>query len=647
MTRGHHRWAARAFAALLAAAAGVYAVGGIGGTVDDVLYDGVVLGCALLALWRGLALPEERTPWLLIGAGLGSWFAGDIWWLIHADDGVVPIPSLGDALYLGMYVPLSAAIVLLIRHRVGDLSRLLALDGLIAALAVAALSSAFVLEPVLDSAAGSRVALAVTVAYPVCDVVLVGLLVEGAALGGWVLSRGWALLAAGLTAFAVTDGIYYVQVAGGTYAEGGVLDLGWLVALLLVGVAAWQPASRASEARHHDWRQLLAPGLFAAGAVAIAAYAYAAHLNPFAMALACAALIAVIARMVATFRENLRILAEARSEALTDALSGLGNRRRMLADLQARLDRGGRHVVVLCDLDGFKHYNDSFGHPAGDALLGRFGARLADAVAPRGRAYRVGGDEFCVLLDDALSPDAGMELVAGALAERGDGFAVGASCGAVTLPDEARTASEALRLADTRMYQHKRGGRASAESQSVATLLRLLSERGDRVSGVAELAVAVAARLGLGPAEREDVRVAAALHDVGKVAIPDSILRKPGPLDSEEWSFMCRHPVIGQRILAATPGLAGAAALVRASHERPDGRGYPDGLAGERIPLGARIVAVCDAYGAMVSERSYRAAMTTEAALAELRAGVGVQFDGMVVEAVADELSDAPLSAAA
>jgi HD-GYP domain-containing protein (c-di-GMP phosphodiesterase class II) len=126
------------------------------------------------------------------------------------------------------------------------------------------------------------------------------------------------------------------------------------------------------------------------------------------------------------------------------------------------------------------------------------------------------------------------------------------------------------------------------------------------------------------------------LHDVGKLAIPDTIVEKPGPLDHDEWSFVCRHPMIGQRILATTPGLAGAAALVRASHERPDGCGYPDGLSGDDIPLGARIVAICDAYRAMTSHRPYRGAMTPAAALEELRQGAGTQFDAAVVAAFAD-----------
>jgi diguanylate cyclase (GGDEF)-like protein len=496
-----------------------------------------------------------------------------------------------------------------------------------------------VLEPVLEHTTGSTTAMLVTIAYPVYDIVLVGVLVEAIALTGWAFTRGWWYLAAGLVAFAVTDSIYYAQVAEGSYLEGGVLDAGWLVASALIGLAAWQPAPRRAEVRDIGWRALLAPSVFAAGAVGIAAYAYVADINAFAMALACAALIAVILRMVATFRENLAILEDARRETVTDALTGLGNRRRLLADLDQRLGDGANHLLVLCDLDGFKHYNDSFGHPAGDALLRRFGARLAWAVAAHGRAYRMGGDEFCVLLDDRLDADAATALVAGALSESGTGFDVTASCGTVRLPHDAADAGEALRVGDARMYEDKRGGRRSPEAQSVDMLVRLMAERGEDASCGGDLAAAVAERLGLDAAAREDVRTAAVLHDIGKVAIPDPILRKPGPLDDDEWSFIRRHPMVGQRILATMQGLAGAAELVRWSHERPDGRGYPDGLAGDAIPLGARIVAVVDAYGAMRSERPYRAALSPERALRELGQGAGSQFDAAVVAAFAAALA--------
>jgi HD-GYP domain-containing protein (c-di-GMP phosphodiesterase class II) len=196
---------------------------------------------------------------------------------------------------------------------------------------------------------------------------------------------------------------------------------------------------------------------------------------------------------------------------------------------------------------------------------------------------------------------------------------------------------DALRVADQRMYAHKNGNRTSAGRQSTDVLLQALAERhsdlGDHLGQVADLAAATAAKLRLGDEEVEQVRVAAELHDVGKVAIPDAILDKPESLDDEEWEFIRRHSEIGERIVAAAPALAPVAKLVRSVHERWDGGGYPDGLGGGDIPLGARIVAVCDAFDAMTSDRSYRCAMPVADALAELRRCAASQFDPDVVEA--------------
>jgi HD-GYP domain-containing protein (c-di-GMP phosphodiesterase class II) len=189
------------------------------------------------------------------------------------------------------------------------------------------------------------------------------------------------------------------------------------------------------------------------------------------------------------------------------------------------------------------------------------------------------------------------------------------------------------------MYANKNSRRASAEQQSAGVLLTALVERnpdlGDHVNGVADLAEQVARSLGLAQAEVEQVRIAAALHDVGMVAIPDAILTKPGELDAEEWAFVRRHTLIGETIMHAAPALRAAARLVRSSHERFDGTGYPDRLAGEEIPLGSRIIFVCDAFDAMLSARPYSAALTVDHALAELRRHAGTQFDPLVVGAFA------------
>jgi diguanylate cyclase (GGDEF)-like protein len=353
-------------------------------------------------------------------------------------------------------------------------------------------------------------------------------------------------------------------------------------------------------------------------------------------------LMAHIGTQLGRVMERARARAHLAHQALHDPLTGLPNRRALIADLEHALAAASTKqplLVLLWDLDGFKTYNDTFGHAAGDALLTRLGHNLTSALEGRGSSYRMGGDEFCVLASVGLSsPESIAVEAAAALAEHGEGFSVTASYGSVLVPAEATTSTEALRIADQRMYARKSvGSRASAGRQSTDVLLRVLSERspdlGIHLDEVTELCQAVAAKLALPDDEVASLLQAASLHDVGKAAIPDEILKKPGPLDAEEREFMRRHTVIGQRILSAAPALTRAAALVRWSHERFDGQGYPDRLAADDIPLGARVIAVCDAFDAMRSGRPYRAPMSVEGALAELRRCAGTQFDPTVVDA--------------
>ena len=344
-----------------------------------------------------------------------------------------------------------------------------------------------------------------------------------------------------------------------------------------------------------------------------------------------------------------------REQALTDSLTKLGNRRKLQADLEERRPAASSSlplVLILFDLDGFKSYNDTFGHLAGDALLARLGAKLAAAVRSHGTAYRLGGDEFCVLAvarSSELHP-----LVAaavGGLHERGEKFAVGASCGAVLIPHEADSLDYALQLADQRMYVRKRRRHSVAGDQARDVLMRALQARqpalGDHSSEVAQLCVRVGRRFAMTAEELDELWRAAELHDIGKVAIPDAILEKPEALDRQEWAFMHQHTILGERILSAAPALRPVAVLVRSSHERWDGKGYPDGLAGDRIPLGARIIAACDAYEAMTTDRVYRQRRDHATACRELLAEAGRQFDPDVIEALLDELGTSPVSGAA
>ncbi len=356
--------------------------------------------------------------------------------------------------------------------------------------------------------------------------------------------------------------------------------------------------------------------------------------------------LALLVFAAASFRSSRRVLFDA---AHSDGLTGLANRRRLMADLDAACEgaaSGGRSVLALYDLDGFKAYNDLFGHLPGDGLLRRVAQNLRREVGGRGTVYRLGGDEFCLLAPLAVG-ETGEDLVrrgAAALSESGDGFRIGASAGSVTLPDEAASPADALAAADLRMYAAKHVSRPSADRQALDVLLRVQSEcspsLAPHTSDVGELAVAVGRRLGLDERALRLLHQAGELHDIGKVAIPATILDKPGRLTEDEWTLMREHTVIGERILAAAPALYDVAAIVRSSHERFDGHGYPDGLAGEGIPLEARIVSAADALCAMTSDRPYQTARSLEGAIDELRRHRDGQFDPTVVDALVATLRE-------
>ena len=215
------------------------------------------------------------------------------------------------------------------------------------------------------------------------------------------------------------------------------------------------------------------------------------------------------------------------------------------------------------------------------------------------------------------------------------------------IPEEARDPALALKIADQRMYAQKEKRRPSTSRQTRDILLQVLRERdpelSEHMSAVGELSRRVGQRMKLLPEELDETVRAAELHDIGKMAIPDAILHKPGPLDEREWAFVHKHTIIGERILSAAPALVPVAKVVRSSHERWDGHGYPDGLAGEAIPIGARIVSVCDAYHAMTSARPYGSTLDADEGLTELRKAAGSEFDPRVVEALCDVISESQL----
>jgi diguanylate cyclase (GGDEF)-like protein len=597
----------------------------------------VFFGTAVLCVMRGRVSREDRVAWWSFALAMTMWGIATVYYLVVLD------PWVGDRLWLGSYPAAYVALLALLRKRADRAGRSVWIDALVGGLGVGGAGAALTFGSILANT-HEATAVAIYLSIPVLALGMLALVVAAMTVVGWNASGVWHLIGPAFAIFAIGDSIYLAQIASDTYTIGGIGDITWPTAALLVGIAAWRgdAAGRVDPGRRVT---IIVPAICGSAALALLVVDHFENTNVLALGLATASLLVILVRLYLTVQDNARLLEHSRTEAMTDALTGLGNRRQLTADLAVHLenlDDTRPLVLTLFDLDGFKHYNDTFGHPAGDQLLTRLGGRLSDLMAGCGTAYRMGGDEFCMLW---VCPDGDeasiitMEAAAvAALSERGEAFSIGSSYGSVRLPEETRDGSDALRAADQRMYVRKRGGRPSAGRQSADVLQQALAETDAELdvhlAAVADLAYASAVQLGIPEEDAEAARQTALLHDVGKVAIPDAILNKPGPLNAAEWAFMKRHTIIGERIISAAPALAVVAKLVRSTHERYDGRGYPDALAGEDIPLIARIVSVCDSYDAMLTKRAYREAHTRSWAFAELRRCAGTQFDPAVVEAV-------------
>jgi two-component system cell cycle response regulator len=576
-----------------------------------------------------------------IGIAISAWAAGDIYYTVALDGkAVIPFPSLSDAGYLLFYPPAYIGLVVLFHKEVRGIVRSLWLDGLVAALTTAAVAASVVYAIVERSLAGSgetATGVATNLAYPLGDMLVLGIVVGAVALSGWRFSAKWLVFGGGLLVFAIFDSIYLVEIAKGTYVGGTWLDLGWPAGMLLIGGAGTLPSRRVRASQLEGLRLIVAPALFGSVAIGLLVFDHFRQLNTLGITLSALALAAVFVRVGITFLDYLKLLDSTRHESKTDPLTGLWNRRALVADLDDTIESRARSVLMLFDLNGFKSYNDRFGHPAGDALLARIGARLEDGLDANGRAYRLGGDEFCVLVQVGGADIAGLvEATTACLTEEGESFRITSSVGIVVLPDEAADTTEALKIVDRRMYRDK-GGDRPVGAEGRRALLGVLEARdavlAAHTNEVVRLSRAIALRL---PYEFsvDGVVSVAQLHDIGKLAIPDSILMKPGPLDESEWEVVRQHTLAGERIVGRVPGLDAVADAVRASHERWDGGGYPDGLAGHDIPLAARIVSVADSYAAMTTpDRPYRTPLSPEEAEEEVIRCAGTQFDPVVVEA--------------
>jgi GGDEF domain-containing protein len=329
-------------------------------------------------------------------------------------------------------------------------------------------------------------------------------------------------------------------------------------------------------------------------------------------------------------------------EAQVDPVTGLPTHDKLVADLQEALDAGEDRVLTLYlfSLDGFKDYNDAYGDACGDALLEWLARKLRDAVGSYGNAYRMRGGSFALLaVGSERFTSALCASAAAALSENGDGFQIYCDVGQAALPAEAPSPGAALELAARRAAKHgserhvKSGRRAPVDTFEA---LRLVRSRVD----VATLATGIARRLGVPEADIETIEKAMHLCDIGNVAVPRAVLGYPGKINGPEWQFILLHTLVGERLLAGPLGMEPVARLVRYSHERWDGTGYPHGLVGEAIPLGSRIVFVCSAFHDMTSDRPHHAALEPADALAQLQRGAGSQFDPAVVSAFCAEFAD-------
>ncbi len=461
--------------ALVIAATALYAVhAASGGGVwrGDVLYSVAITGAAAGILARVALVREDRVAWSLIGAGALAWSAGDLWWILvfsGADD--VPYPSVADGLYLAFYPLVYAGLVVLVRARVRRFHASQWLDGVAAALVVAAIGAAVLLPPIVEGNAGSSAAVVATnLGYPLGDLLVLGLAVALTGLMGWRPGRAVGLLVAGCLVFTVADSVYLFQVAAGTYTEGAVLDALWPVAMLAIGLAAWQPSRRTAAGRLEGWHVMVLPGAVSATAITLLVYDHYARASSVAIWLAAAALVVCAGRAGITFRENI-------AQAVTDALTGLPNRRLFHDRLDAAVARSRRAgvpmAVMVIDLDRFKDVNDSLGHASGDDLLREVAARLRDLVRGGDTVARLGGDEFAVLMP-AVAGVAAAEGAAASIADALarplplDGVTISprASVGVAVHPDHGDTSAALLRRADLAMYTAKAGAYAASAGQA-------------------------------------------------------------------------------------------------------------------------------------------------------------------------------------
>jgi diguanylate cyclase (GGDEF)-like protein len=647
------------------------------------LYEGWAYCSVLLISGGAIALRAmrvrgERAPWAAFAAAHAFQVAGWVAYWVLVDGGPnAAHPALADALWVASYAAAFYAFVTLVRARSTHFNKSLLIDAAIGVLALAALSAAVLIPRILDTTADNTAVL-VGLTYPLADLVIAGTLVTVFALNGWWPGRSWAVLGLAVTIQVIADSVHLYETAGGTWQPGGPLGATILLASMLSAVAAWTAGARSERLQLQGWRMLAAPGTFTLIAIGLLVYGSLASITAAAVVLATAALAVAAVRSVTAFCGMLT-LAKSHEQALDDAqrdsLTGLFNHRAFQESVEAALARarldGTPVSLVMLDLVGLKETNDTRGHQAGDERLKLLAAKLAGLLRSNDSAYRVGGDEFAVMLPGVQAWDGYGVASRLQRAFSGDRWA---SAPAVSIgvaeAEPGMSKDELIGRADAALLEAKRSHRKTVlysvglelqrdaldeglprvHTKTLATALARAVDAKDSYTRshcetVAELCVTIASHLGLEAGRIEQLRLAGLLHDVGKIGVPDSILQKPSRLTDSEFETMKSHSRLGHSIVSGA-GLEEEARWILHHHERPDGQGYPGRLSGDAIPLESRIILVADAFEAITSDRPYREAQRASAALDELQRHSGTQFDPECVAALERSLT-APRAAVA
>ncbi len=426
-------------------------------------YEAIELSAAIICLCRA-RVGSDRRAWAAIGVAMVLNCLGDMY-TDHVLAGMVnpPYPSWADAAYLASYPPLYVGVMLLIRARAPRLPSSTWLEGVVGALALASVAATFAFDPAVASTHGDTAEVAVNLAYPTLDVLLLALVGAGFALQGQRAGRAWVLLAAGIALVGAADVVYLVQVANGTYSLNSWVNAAWPLAAVIIALAAWTDDSPrpAADSRPRGWAVHLQTGVFALLIVGVLAVEGFRRVPLVAHVLLTLAVVSLIARMAVAGRER-RQLARTTAQANTDELTGLANRRRLYAAADLALADERPAVLLLLDLNRFKELNDTLGHNIGDVALCQLAERLQSVLPPNGLLARIGGDEFVALLPGNYEEAAALAVAQSFQDALEEPFQLGefmipmqASIGIALAPAHASTRAELLRCADVAMYRAK------------------------------------------------------------------------------------------------------------------------------------------------------------------------------------------------